>query len=221
MLGLGFGILVTSYGFPWWLAPLVSATVFAGSLEFLLVGLLAVGTPLVTVAVTTLLVNARHLFYGLTFPLDRLRGPRWRGVRGRLARAYAVYVLCDESFAIVSTHKDIRGSAVLWVDAGLHLSWAGGAALGGLLGAGLLGDVPGLDFILTALFIVLAMDAWQTLRDRATLVVVAVSGAIGTLTGHDRALLVSMCVFVGLTLLRHRRRRRRATADGAPGQEAA
>ena len=96
-LGIGFGVLVTAHGLPWWLAPIISASMFAGSVEFLLIGMLAAGTPIATIALTTLLINSRHLFYGLTFPLHR--------VRGRLAKAYTVFALCDEAYAIL-TSKD-------------------------------------------------------------------------------------------------------------------
>ena len=92
-LGIGFGVLVTSHGLPWWLAPVISATVFAGSVEFILVGMLAASAPVAAVAVTTFLINSRHLFYGLSFPLHR--------VRGRYRKAYSVFALCDEAFALL------------------------------------------------------------------------------------------------------------------------
>lgn len=67
-MGLAFGVLVIQYGLPWWVAPLLSGIVFAGSIEFLLAGLLAAGAPLVQIALTALIVNFRHAFYALTFP---------------------------------------------------------------------------------------------------------------------------------------------------------
>jgi 4-azaleucine resistance transporter AzlC len=88
-LGIGFGVLVTSHGFRWWLAPTISGLMFAGSVEFLLIGLLATAAPIGAIAVTTLLINSRHLFYGLSFPLHRVTG--WH------RRAYSVFALCDEA----------------------------------------------------------------------------------------------------------------------------
>ena len=67
-LGIGFGVVVTSHGFRWWLAPLISGLMFAGSMEFILVGMLAVGAPIAAITLTTFLINSRHLFYGLSFP---------------------------------------------------------------------------------------------------------------------------------------------------------
>ena len=113
-LGIGFGVLVTSHGFAWWIAPLISATMFAGSVEFILIGMLAVGAPLAAIATTTFVVNSRHLFYGLSFPLNR--------VNGRLAKAYSVFALCDEAYALM-TAKDpetLRSRRILWTQAGLH-----------------------------------------------------------------------------------------------------
>jgi predicted branched-subunit amino acid permease len=74
-LGIGFGVLVTSHGLPWWLAPIISATTLAGSVEFLLAGMLATTAPIAAVALTTFLVNSRHLFYGLSFPAPGHRAP--------------------------------------------------------------------------------------------------------------------------------------------------
>src|SRR5688572_15294034 len=88
-LGIGFGVVVTSHGLPWWLAPVISAAMFAGSVEFILAGMLAASAPVAAIALTTLLVNSRHLFYGLSFPLHR--------VTGRLRKAYSVFALCDEA----------------------------------------------------------------------------------------------------------------------------
>ncbi len=76
-LGLGLGVLVTGNGLPWWLAPILSGAVYAGSVEFLLVGMITTAAPLSAIALTTLLVNARHIFYGLSFPLQQVRSG-WR-----------------------------------------------------------------------------------------------------------------------------------------------
>jgi len=115
-LGIGFGVVVTSHGLPWWLAPIISGLMFAGSVEFILVGMLAVRPPVAAIALTTFLINSRHLFYGLSFPLHR--------VRGRLAKAYSVFALCDEAYAL-TTSKDpdtLTSGRILWTQGGLHAS---------------------------------------------------------------------------------------------------
>lgn len=84
-----FGVLVIQSGLPWWWAPLCQAVVFAGSLEFVLVGLVVAAAPLGTVALTSFLLNSRHFFYSLSFPLDR--------VRGRLTRVYSIHTMTEEA----------------------------------------------------------------------------------------------------------------------------
>jgi hypothetical protein len=93
-LGLGFGVLVIHAGLPWWWAPLSAGLIYAGSLEFLLVPMALAATPLLAVAATALVVNSRHVFYALSFPLHR--------VRGLLPRAYATFGLTDEAYALTA-----------------------------------------------------------------------------------------------------------------------
>src|SRR5690625_7170830 len=94
-LGLALGMLVAQSGLAWWWAPVLAAVVFAGSMEFLLVGLLMAAAPLAQVAVSTLLVNFRHVFYALSFPLHRVRGLSWK--------AYSTFALTDEVYALPTT----------------------------------------------------------------------------------------------------------------------
>lgn len=205
-LGIGFGVLVASDGLPWWLAPIISATMFAGSVEFLLVGMLVASAPIAAIAVTTFLVNSRHLFYGLTFPLHRVRG----GAR----RAYSVFALCDEAYAMLAT-KDpasLSSSRILWTQFGLHGSWATGALTGGVLGSLALSGtdaLDGLDFILTGLFIVLTMDAFREHRDPVALGSAAAAAALAWLTAPGEMLLVAMAAYAASLLLRHRLSRRK------------
>ena len=201
-LGIGFGVLVTGHGLPWWLAPVISSVVFAGSLEFLLVGMIAAAAPLVSIAVTTLLVNSRHLFYGLTFPLHR--------VRGRTRKAYSVYALCDEAYALLTARDPATLSSrhVLFTQLGLHAGWALGALTGSVVGATVLGGLKGLDFVLTALFVVLTLDAYRDRPDARTLalavVCAAVALALATVAGHGAVLPLAMGAFTACLLVRHR-----------------
>lgn len=193
-LGIGFGVLVASHGFAWWIAPLISATMFAGSAEFILVGMLAVGAPLAAIATTTFVVNSRHLFYGLSFPLHR--------VNGRLAKAYSVFALCDEAYALM-TAKDpetLRSRRILWTQAGLHASWAAGALAGGVVGATLLSGVKGLGFVLTALFVVLMMDAYWSRPDMRTMLLAVGCAVVAVLLAPKTMLLAAMSL-LGLTLV--------------------
>jgi 4-azaleucine resistance transporter AzlC len=201
-LGIGFGVLVTSHHLPWWLAPVISATMFAGSVEFLLIGMLAVAAPIAAIATTTFLVNSRHLFYGLSFPLDR--------VQGRIAKAYSIFALCDEAYAIITSSDPatLTTRRISWTQLGLHFSWAGGALVGGLVGATTLSGVKGLDFVLTALFVVLTFDGYRAHRDRTTLILGAAAAAIALLIAPESMLLIAMILFTVALGVRHRTNRR-------------
>ena len=155
-LGMALGFLVVHAGLAWWWAPVFAAVVYAGSLEFLMVHLAATAAPLATVALTTLIVNSRHVFYALSFPLHR--------VRGRAARAYSTYTLSDEAFAVAVSPEARTWTTrpLLLMQASLHLLWVTGAALGGLVGEAVpIERLVGLEFALTALFIVLGIDAYR------------------------------------------------------------
>lgn len=197
VLGLGLGVVVISHDLPWWLAPVLSSVVFAGSVEFLLAGMLAAATPLAAIAATTFLVNARHLFYGLTFPLHR--------VEGRIGKAYSVYALIDEAYALVTTapSEEQTGRKILVTQVGLHASWVAGSLCGALAGGAFLKDVPGVDFVLTALFVVLAMDAFSADPDRTTVALAAGAALVALVLAPAAMLLVAMFLFAGLLVVRH------------------
>ena len=197
-LGIGFGVLVTSHGFPWWLAPVISASMFAGSVEFILIGMLAAGAPIAAVALTTFLINSRHMFYGLSFPLHRVNG--WH------RKSYSVFALCDEAYALTAGKdpETLTSGRILWTQFGLHASWATGALAGGLIGAMLLGGIDGLGFVLTSLFIVLTMDAFRAHPDAAALTLATGCAVLAWLIAPGSMLLVAMTAFSATLVLRHR-----------------
>jgi 4-azaleucine resistance transporter AzlC len=203
-LGIGFGVLVTDYGLAWWWAPVISGALFAGSVEFLLIGMLAAAAPIASIALTTFLVNSRHLFYGLSFPLNR--------VRGALGKAYSVFALCDEAFALLSTKAPatLTSARMLWTQGGMHLSWTGGSLVGGLVGATLLQGIEGLDFVLTALFLVLTIDAFRDRPDVTTLAGATVAALLALVMTPGSMVLVAMCVFTTFLIARHHAGARRA-----------
>jgi 4-azaleucine resistance transporter AzlC len=154
-LGLAFGLVVVHAGLQWWWATVFTAVVYAGSLEFLLVGLATAAVPLLQVAATTLIVNLRHVFYALSFPLDR--------VNGALAKVYSTYALTDEAYAVTSAEPSTWTSRrILLVQLIFQIAWVSGATIGALAGSALPIDrIQGVDFALTALFVVLAIDAYR------------------------------------------------------------
>ncbi|GAA2307996.1 putative integral membrane amino acid transport protein [Streptomyces caniferus] len=207
-LGLAFGVFVTQSGLAWWWASAFAALIYAGSFEFLLVGLVAAVAPLGTVALTALLVNVRHVFYTLSFPLHR--------VSGRFAKSYSTFALTDEAYALTTSEqaRSWPGRRILWLQLFMHLYWAGGATAGGLLGSFIPDGVTGLDFALTALFTVLALDALRERRgDLPTPVLALLSALVARLAFPHQMLLAAFALFTAALLVRHftaRKRSRRA-----------
>ena len=153
-LGIAFGLLFDSLGHPWYFATLMGLLVFAGAAQFLAVGLLAAHAGLLEVAITTFLLNSRHLFFGLSL-LTRFRVGGWR-------KLYLVFGLTDETYSLLTGTRPPDGvprvSYDLWVTGLNQLWWVSGCTLGALLGQAVAFDTTGLDFTLTALFAVLVLE---------------------------------------------------------------
>ena len=153
----------------------------------------------------TLLINSRHLMYGLSYPIER--------VRGGLAKFYTVYTLIDEAYAL-NTGPDrhqLRASRILWIHVGLHLSVLTSATVGYVLGASFLSELKGVDFVMTALFAVLAIDAYQSSKDHTTAAIAGVSAAVGLVLAPQSMLLISMVVYLLLLASRFVVAKRRGT----------
>ena len=155
-LGMTYGIYMNASGFSFWYPMLMSLTIFAGSMEFVAVNLLlGAFNPLQAFAMT-LMINARHLFYGLSM-LDKYRGTGWK-------KFYLIFGMCDESFSINYTAEipeDVdRGWFMLFVTLLNQFYWFSGSTLGGLFGSLLRFNTEGLEFVMTAMFVVIFLDQW-------------------------------------------------------------
>ncbi|WP_460359212.1 AzlC family ABC transporter permease [Mycobacterium sp. ZZG] len=196
-LGMALGFLVVHAGLAWWWAPVFAAVIYAGSLEFLMVQLAATAAPIATVALTTFVVNSRHVFYALSFPLHR--------VRGVLGKMYSTYTLSDEAYAVGVSPEARTWSTrlILFMQLCFHLLWVSGATLGGLLGEALpIERLVGLDFALTALFIVLGIDAYRQRPDPVTAAVAAACAIGAWLTVPGQMLIAAFAAFAGVLLVR-------------------
>jgi 4-azaleucine resistance transporter AzlC len=209
-LGLAFGVVVTHAGLPWWCAVLFTCLIYAGSLEFLLVPLVVSAVPLATVALTAFLVNVRHVFYAMSFPLHR--------VNGRLAKAYSTFAMIDEAYAL-TTARNARGWSgrrIVWLQGILQLYWVGGATVGALLSTLIPSDITGLDFAMTALFTVLALDAVRDRRgDVPTPVLAVVSALIARTMFPGQLLLAAFALFTAGLLIRRAATARATTKRSA------
>lgn len=197
VMGTGLGVLVSSVGLPWWVALALSAVVFAGSVEFLLVGTIASSAPLSLIASSTLILNARHLVYGISYPLHRVKGP--------LAKTLAIYMLCDEAYALNTGPKSdtYRGSRIMTVAVGLWVSWWLGSLLGALLGATFLSDLAGVDFVMTGMFVILALESYREIRDRVTASLALVAALAAAVFFPESMLLVALLTLVVMLIIRH------------------
>jgi len=212
-IGVAFGLLLVQAGFDWWWAPLFSTLIYAGSLEFLAIGLILAVTPLAQIALTTFLVNFRHVFYALSFPLSTITGFG--------AKTYAMYALTDEAYALTAPMP--RGSLdktrVLAIQVFCQAYWIIGGTAGALLATVLPGQIIGLDFALTALFVVLAIDAYRAKRDIPTPIIALVSALLALAISHEHMLIIGMGLFVAGLVARYLLTRR-ASGAPTPGTEA-
>ena len=195
-LGIALGVLVVQAGLPWWLAPALSIGIFAGSVELLLVRMIAAQLPLVTIAAAVLAVNFRHVFYPLSFPVNVVRPgfARWYSVYAMIDEAYATYVLLPRS--LNSSTRMLTGQILMqtyWVSGGLV-----GVAIASLLPQ----PIEGFEFALCALFIVMTLDAARSRREVPSVVLAGLAVAFALLAVPEAALLTALIAFTVLLTLR-------------------
>lgn len=188
-LGIAFGVLVSTSGINWYWAPMSALAIFAGSIEFLSVGLAVSGVPIGQVALTALVVNFRHIFYGLSFPIGRMSSKR--------QKLYGVFALTDETYGIVtSAGSTMSGGEITALQVISHGWWAGGALVGALVGNVIPASVQGFGFALTSMFLVLALDAAVARRSPGLITLAIFSSLLGKL--FDELVLPGSFLIAGL-----------------------
>ncbi len=199
-LGVTYGIYMNVSGFSFVYPMLMSMTIYAGSMEFVTANLLLGSFDPLQAFVLTLMINARHLFYGLAM-LDRFRGT---GIK----KLYLIFGMCDETFSINCSAEPPEG-----VDRGLfmtfvtllnHIYWVAGATLGGIFGSLIRFSTDGLDFVMTAMFVVIFLENWLKGGEHySSLLGLGLSLLCLVLFGADNFIIPSMLAIIGaLTLLR-------------------
>ena len=188
-LGTVFGFLFVQAGAAGWLVIASSVLVFAGAAQYMMIPMLAAGLPVGTIALATLIVNLRHVFYGLSL-LDKLP-------RQKLLRWYMVFALTDETYSLLTTlppgTDDRQKAAIALLNQGW---WVLGTALGALLGAQAQITLAGLDFVLAALFAVLAVEQWRTRKSPAPLWVALAAYALAYPLAARHALVISIALSI-------------------------
>ena len=188
-LGLALGVLVIQAGLPWWLAPALSIGIFAGSVELLLVSMIAVSTPLLTIAATVFALNFRHVFYPLNFPAHV--------VKPGLPRAYSIYAMIDEAYAtyVLMPVEKLTSTRMLAGQLLMQAYWVSGGLVGVLLASLLPEPIEGFEFALVALFIVMALDAARSAREIPSVVLAGLSVALAWVLFPEAQLLAALAIF--------------------------
>lgn len=187
VLGMGFGILMHSkgYGVGWSFA--MSLLVYAGSMQYLAVDLLAGGACVISAALAALMVNARHLFYGVSM-LDKYMDVG-------AVKPYLIFSLTDETYSLLCSEKREGKLYYFLVSLFDHIYWVTGSVLGAVAGAAIPFSTDGIDFALTALFITVFVQQWKESRDHTAAVIgVAVSLVCLILFGPSAFLIPAMVV---------------------------
>jgi len=200
-LGLTYGIYMNVSGFSFWYPMFMSLLIFAGSVEFVAVHMLLGAFNPLQALLMTVMINARHLFYGISM-LDKYKGTGWK-------KFYLIYGMCDESFSINYTAeipKGVdRGWFMFFVTLLNHLYWFTGATLGGLFGSLIQFNTEGLDFVMTAMFTVIFMEQWlKEKKHTSSLIGIGLSLICLLLFGADNFIIPAMLAILALlTVLRN------------------
>ena len=200
VLGIGFGILLKDAGYGLFWAFIMSLTIYAGSMQYVAVPFLASGASLITVALTTLMVNARHIFYGLTM-IDKYK------TTGK-KKPYLIFSLTDETYSLLCTDEIPDGVDRHWYQLLVSLFdqcyWILGSVLGSLLKELLAFDTAGIDFSMTALFVTVFVEQWLSTKNHWPAVIgLASAAACLVIFGPDSFLLPTMiAITISLLLLR-------------------
>ncbi len=210
-LGMTYGIYMKVSGFAFWYPMLMSLVIYGGSLEFVAVSMLLAPYAPMQAFLMTLMIQARHLFYGIAL-LDKFRGMGWK-------KPYLIFGMCDETFSINCTAEipeDVdRGWFYFFVTLLNQIYWVLGATAGGLVGGLIRFNTEGLDFVMTAMFVVIFLEQWRKeKRHDSAAVGMAASVVCLAIFVADNFLIPTMvCILAVLTALRRPLEQKEADAQ--------
>ncbi len=194
VIGIGFGMLLESKGYSFVWAGFMSLTIFAGSMQFVAIDLMSTGASLIVTAFMTLMINVRHIFYGITM----LEEYKKTGAK----KPYLIFALTDETYSLVCSPtlpSDVnKQSYYLFVSIFNQFYWVLGSVLGGILGSSLNFNTAGIDFAMTALFVIIFVEQWEKTKNHVpALSGLTISIACLLIFGADNFLIPSM---TGITI---------------------
>lgn len=188
VLGMGFGILIISRGYNIFVCLLMSIFIYAGSLQYLGVELLSAGANVVATVILSLVVQARHIFYGISM-IDKFK-------KIKAKKPYIIFALTDETYSVIcasDVEEKYEEKYYFYVSMLDHIYWVLGSLLGASLGSLVKFNTKGVDFAMTALFISILVTQWQESKNRRyTLVGLALSAISLLLFGANKFLIPAM-----------------------------
>ena len=206
-LGTGFGMLLHSKGYSILCAAAMSIFIYAGSMQYLAVDLLSGGASLIAAAITTLMVNARHLFYGISM-IDKYKGCGWR-------KPYLIFALTDETYSLNcgGAPEDVSDSKTYFFLVSLfnQCYWVTGSMLGVLVGSILPVSTEGIDFALTALFVTVFVEQWKSTGDHIPAMIGVLASVLCLLLFGTGNFLIPAMVLITIALTLYQPRREDAT----------
>ena len=192
VLGAGFGMIMhaNGYGILW--AAAMSFFIYAGSMQYAAVGLITGGASFLTVALTTVAVNARHIFYGISM-VEKYKGTGFR-------KPYMMFALTDETYSLVcSSERDVN--YYFFVSLFDQSYWIAGSALGSVLGSAVKINTEGIDFVLTALFVTIFIEQWLSSKKHFSAVAgVVITAVCLAVFGAESFLIPSMLIIAAVLL---------------------
>ncbi|VEI14078.1 AzlC family ABC transporter permease [Trueperella bialowiezensis] len=193
-LGMGMGMLLTGSGLDWWWATVFAVVMYGGSMQYLVVPMIVAREPIAAIALATLLIQFRHVFYGISFPLDL--------VKPKLAKLYSIHAITDEVYALISAipRRELSGQRIIAAQVACHSWWITGCTLGAFVGLALPLDPRVLNFVMTALFIVLMIESMGE-KIRMEFVLACVVAAVALLAPADLYLPIALSAFTAMLVV--------------------
>ncbi len=202
VLGMAYGVLMQTKGYAFYWSVIMSAVCFCGSMQFVAITLLTTAFSPLQAFILSIMVNARHLFYGISM-LNKYKG------MGKM-KNFLIFTLCDETFSVASSIEPPEGVNrkyfYFFISLLDYLYWITGSLLGGLLGEAITIPTYGLDFVLTALFVVLFLEQWKKKENRMACIIGLVATIICLVIFGSENVVIPSMVLIMVILLAGRKR---------------
>ena len=201
-IGLSFGIFTSSFGYDFWMPPLTSVIIYSGSIQFVVVEAMHSGMDILSFVLIVIMMNIRHFFYALTCL------GKFKNLSGK-KKTYAYYALCDEAYSLIMgaeapsdmKKEDFYFSILILLQA----YWFLGTILGGILGSFINFEIKGIDFILTALFLVIFLSQWRQVEDHFPAILGLLGSVFSLMIFGENFILPAMIIILIVLYVAYRR----------------